>query len=111
MSGYHVGHNVPGYLSDNEPYHVETWSDALAVLRSDVEDGLEYLPWDDSNGGYEPGEREAEAEYIEALEDMNTLEDGIEVTYVLPTSTSEWDLGRAYWIALCTEDNCTEGNE
>lgn len=112
MSGYHVGSNVPGYLPDGEPYHVEAWEDALAMLRSDILSATDDLPWDDDTE--DPTERAIGEEYAEALATINTLQvaapgiEGGDISFTLPASSSIWDLGRAYWIMVCTEDDCTE---
>lgn len=112
MSGYHVGRNTPGYSPESEPYHVGTWSDALASLQGEIQNGFDALPWDE----YETdAERDAENEYLLALSELNTLQvaapgiEGGEYSYLLPTSDSEWDLGCAYWVTPCTEDECAEG--
>ena len=103
---YHVGHNIPGYLPESDVYYAEDALTAKSVLISDID----YAGDSIFDVGEDEDERGLADEYSAAMEDLNltNVTDGYSVT--LPTSTSKWDLGIAYWLAPCDED-CEDDDE
>ena len=99
---YHAGCNTPGYMPmDDEPYTFDAFDDAKADL-------IDTLKRDEDHHAMGDDEYTA-TECANAAEEVN-LWSSPDVIYV--ASEREHDLGLAYWIVGCAEEECTteEGN-
>jgi len=48
--GWHVGHNLPGYLPESDVYHVDDWADARDMVAEDMDDYADALEtWADDH--------------------------------------------------------------
>lgn len=103
-SGWHIGKNVPGYLSESDTIHTETWRDALEALRDEIDR--------DADGLFDTLTQEYLEEYDNALAEIREIlrgkdeEEGDGMYYHLPSSSSDRDLGISYWVEPCTEEEC-----
>lgn len=100
---WHEGQNVPGYLpmDDDAPYCFETFSDAARSMQDRLEREADFL----CSSDYEET-RALGDEYAAAQADL-TYASGPDWLVYLPSSTSAHDLGLAFWITSCQEDDCT----
>lgn len=96
---YHYGHNIPGYLpmSDDANY-CATFDEARAALIDDME-----RAGDEEEDDYAPGWADS---FRAALEEARTATGPF---YVNICSDGPHDLGVAYWVMACVEDDCAEG--
>lgn len=102
MTHYHAGQNIPGYLPmDDVPYAFDSFDAAKASMIEDLDRSRDAI--------FEAGETEDERaiadEYSAAMEELN-LCNGPEWSTHLPLTTSEHDLGLAFWIVQCDEEGC-----
>lgn len=104
---WHVGSNMPGYLPMTEPYHVTGWKYAAEALAEEIERSVpEPVSWESVI------EEEAQIQdaYTEALEELKALISAggpaEELGWVLPLSSSQYDLGCSHWIVQCLEPEC-----
>lgn len=108
VRGWHVGSNVPGYLPESEPWHTDSWVLAVESLKDEI------ATWTDHYLEEEEGESsEIARDYLDAIEEISSLlAKGTEeeVSFLLPSSDSEWDLGVVYWVLPCEEEEC-QGEE
>jgi hypothetical protein len=84
-----IGSNVPGYLPDDDPVVVLSWSQALEVFNEMLEQELEALA-----GSYGSDSKVFKAAEERAGEAMKNGDHDV----TLPTSDSPHDLGRYFWI-------------
>jgi hypothetical protein len=90
---WHAGHNVAGYLSDDDENFAYTdWSEALSALREDLE-----RAWDDGT----------DEQYLEAHTMIHIA--AAEQDFLVYTAThadSDHDIPTAWWVTRCTEADC-----
>lgn len=102
---YHAGHNIPGYLPmEDDPATYATYQDARDALLEDMDRHADGAA-DMDDGALLVHELEA------AMEDVRAWETAEDSYTIVTDPTRERDLGTAYWITACTEDECLEGEE
>lgn len=103
-TGWHVGHNMPGYLPESDVWHTSDWASAMQSLREDIDRAADWIYQADYT---EPELVELTEPYDTALQEIDSeLAKNTQQAYgvILPTSTSDHDLGISYWITECLED-------
>jgi hypothetical protein len=101
MTHFHAGQNMPGYLPESDVATFGSFGDAKRFMIVELDRAGDSI--------FEAGETEEERgiadEYSAAMEELN-LEAGPEWGVILPSSTSEHDLGLSFWINACDELEC-----
>ncbi len=88
MSNYVVGHNMPGYLPESDPWITDDWGTARAALKEDMERHADSL-----------------ADFEEDGDELTDLERAIDDLGTAPAGTEwGWTVGNtAYWLSLTDE--------
>lgn len=103
---WHWGSNIPGYLPmADEPNIADTWDAARDGLLEDMEH--------EADAAYEEesGETLTMSEAIDAaMIEVRSWETGADI-YVNPSSSRPHDLGLAYWVTACAEEECSTAED
>lgn len=104
---FHAGSNTPGYLSeDDEPFAFADFGSAKSYVIEELDRAGDHI----FDAGEDEDERAIADEYSAAMEELN-LDNGPTWDVFLPTSTSEHDLGRHWWIVQCDEPECGDDDD
>lgn len=104
---YHWGHNIPGYMPmSDEPNRADDWESACTALRTELDIYVDYIAdsEDDREGLWESA--------TDAFHLLNQEEDAGPHDFTLYVASDEpHDLGLAYWVIVCADDDCAEVEE
>lgn len=96
---YHWGQNIPGYLPmSDEPNIADTFEDARAALLEDVCAAVDHEAMGD--------EADNPGMLASLLEAESLIASWTEPDTAYASSTRPHDLGLAFWIVACAEDDC-----
>lgn len=100
---YHVGKNIPGYLPESDVDIASDADEAKRLLIAEIDSFGDSL--------FEIGEKDLADASSSEMQDLNLTDvtDGYSTT--LRTSSSEHDLGMAFWINPCDEEGCDEDDD
>ena len=103
MSNYVVGHNMPGYLPESDPWITSDWETARNALLEDMDRHADSLAdVFDENGDYAGEDKVELAELESAIDDLRQSPAGRPWAMIVGNTS--------YWLSF-TEESETDENE